>query len=79
MGETEKVESDMVETLSDNSSVNSDDYVPKGCQKMYHFNDGPCKQYLEPFDDAKILTFRANRKPATEYYEKIKSKKSVVG
>ena len=83
MGDNEKVElvdEPLVddEVFSDSASVDSDDYVPKGCQKLYVFNDGPAKQYIIMDDcsdfDAKLLAFRANRKPAEKYYETIKSK-----
>ena len=70
MGDNEKVEAVDDEVLS----VNSDDYVPEGCQKLYSLNDGPSKQYITMDDGSKILTFRANRKPVEKYYETIKSK-----
>ena len=74
MGDNEKVEAVDDEVLSDNASVDSDDYVPEGCQKLYSLNDGPSKQYITMDDGSKILTFRANRKPVEKYYETIKSK-----
>ena len=62
------------EVLSDSASVDSDDYVPKGCQKLYLFNDGPATQHIIMDDGSKLRAFRANRKPAEKYYETIKSK-----
>ena len=63
------------EVLSDSASVDSDDYVPKGCQKWYLFNDGPAKQSITiDVCGSKLLAFRANRKSAEKYYETIKSK-----
>ena len=79
MGDNEKVEPVDDEVLSDNASVDSDDYVPKGCQKMYVFNDGPAKQYITwDLCGSKLLAFRANRKPAEKYYETVKSKSKLA-
>ena len=61
------------EVSSDSASVDSDDYVPKGCQKLYLFNDGPATQHIIMDDGSKLRAFRANRKPAEKYYETIKS------
>jgi len=74
MGDNEKVEPVDNEVVSDDASVNSDDYIPEGCQKLYVFNDGPSKQYITTDDGSELLTFRANRKPAEKYYETLKSK-----
>ena len=74
MGDNEKVEPVDDEVLSDNESVDSDDCVPKGCRKLYHFKDGPVKQYITLDWGSRLLTFRANRKSAEKYYETIKSK-----
>merc|ERR1711953_399444 len=72
MGDNEKVEPVDDEVLSDNESVDSDDYIPEGCQKLYYLNDGPAKQYITMDNGSELLTFRANRKPAEKYYETIK-------
>ena len=54
--DTELVDDDV---LSDSASVDSDDYVPKGCQKWYLFNDGPAKQYITiDVCGSKLLAFR---------------------
>ena len=74
MGDNEKVEPVDNEVLSDDASVNSDDYIPEGCQKLYVCNDGPSKQCITQDDGSELLTFRANRKPAEKYYETLKSK-----
>ena len=74
MGDNEKAELVDDEVLSDAGSVNSDDYIPEGCQKLYVFNDGPSKQFITQDDGSELLTFRANRKPAEKYYETLKSK-----
>ena len=78
MGDNEKVEPVDDEVLSDNESVDSDDYIPEGCQKLYSFNDGPAKQYITMDNGSELLTFRANRKPAEKYYETIKSKIKII-
>ena len=77
MGDNEKVELVDDKVLSDNESVDSDDYIPECCQKVYSLNlDGPVKQYIEwDLAGTEILAFRANRKPAEKYYETIKSKR----
>ena len=81
MGDNEKVEPVDDEVLSDNESVDSDDYIPEGCQKLYYLNDacqGPAKKYITMDDGSELLTFRANRKPAEKYYETIKSKIKII-
>ena len=82
MGDNKKVEPVNDEVLSDNESVDSDDYIPEGCQKLYctrlYLNDGPAKKYITMDDGSELLTFRANRKPAEKYYETIKSKIKII-